>query len=90
MKRLLTARVFFFLVTSLFAINSYSQALPDPGDDPINTVDSVSQSINSKLIPAEPHEITATPEDTTSGEKPLIGIDNLSFYITEKNLKSST
>jgi len=88
MKRFLTTRLFIFLITSLIAINAAGQALPDPGDDPIDTVDSLSQSIRLKLIPPESHETRATVTDTTSGRKPLIGIDNLSFYNTQENFKS--
>jgi hypothetical protein len=44
MKRLLPIHFFLFLLTSLFALDGFSQALPDPGVDPLGPVDSIVQN----------------------------------------------
>ena len=47
MKGLLLLRLFLFICTSLFTINTFSQGIPDPGNDPIEPFDSIAQTINS-------------------------------------------
>lgn len=44
MKRLLPIHFILFLLTWLFTLNAFSQALPDPGSDPIEPVDSITQT----------------------------------------------
>lgn len=89
MKRPLSTRLCILVATSLFAINAYSQALPDPGKDPVDPVDSISRSIELKVVHARLYEIPATPADNTSQEKLFNSVDNFSFYNPQEKLSSS-
>ena len=48
MKRLLLIHFFLFSFTWLFTVNAFSQALPDPGNDPIEPVDTIVKSNSVK------------------------------------------
>jgi hypothetical protein len=88
MKQLLIGRLVILVLMTPIAIPANSQALPDPGDDPIHNVDSSSQHIDLKLIPVKSSDTSAIPPDAASRDKPLNAIGNLSVH-TKENLKSS-
>jgi hypothetical protein len=60
MKGFLPMRLFLFILISLFTVNAFSQAIPDPGNDPVEPLDSIAQTINS--IPA------------TTGQKEVLNV----------------
>jgi hypothetical protein len=63
MKKSLPVYCFLVLLTSLFTTNAFSQALPDPGTDPITLVDSVAQT---HLVKKEVANLQETAVLTTS------------------------
>ncbi|HEU5052903.1 MAG TPA: hypothetical protein VFT78_07310 [Hanamia sp.] len=56
MKKRFPRRLFLFLISSILVSSSYSQALPDPGNDPLNIEDTIAQSVHQKTIPSKEAE----------------------------------
>ncbi len=54
MKKPIPIQLFLFFTATFLTLNSFGQRLPDPGTDPLATVDSVSQ--NPKVNIAAPKE----------------------------------
>lgn len=56
MKKRLKRRLFLFLISSILMSTSYSQALPDPGNDPLGIQDSIPQTVHQKTVPRDQTE----------------------------------
>jgi hypothetical protein len=49
MKKLLPTHLFLFVISMLFTFNTSAQEIPDPGNDPLHTIDSTKQNHPTKL-----------------------------------------
>lgn len=87
MKRLLPIHFFLVLLTSLFAPDGFSQALPDPGIDPLAPVDSIVQNHIVKKDPVNGKDsihvtVSIMPTDRLSNKE-----DNAPAYAREEEPK---
>ncbi|MGN6802519.1 MAG: hypothetical protein ACTHJN_11490 [Ginsengibacter sp.] len=82
MKKRFLRPLFLFLISSIIVSSSYSQALPDPGNDPLNIEDTIVQSVHQKAIPskeAEKVSVKKCPEQKNDNNEM-----DLTVNITEK------
>ena len=86
MKGLLLLRLFLFICTSLFTINTFSQGIPDPGNDPLEPLDSIAQTINSIPVMTGQIEVLNVPSPESGDRRTKAGASRKYCILQNKRL----